>query len=285
MPFHLRKLLPCTIGSPFPKILNTNTHGTSSIISPPLSPTSSTSPAQSKQSTAVQQLYQLQKRHSSTSSSNTASSTASSNSSAPEKPKSSSTTQSKAVGQQQQQQELPKMTERATFAAGCFWGVEKAFQKHFKNDNIKTRVGYIGGIDAHPTYKKVCSGITRHAEAVSIEYTPSPTITYPLLVEFFYRMHDPTTLNSQGPDRGTQYRSAIFAHSSDQADIARRVTKEVQEARYGRKKIVTEIVWREGSSNGAGAGGHAWYDAEEYHQKYLDKNPHGYECPSHFLRW
>ncbi|KAK3830146.1 MAG: hypothetical protein JOS17DRAFT_685350 [Linnemannia elongata] len=186
------------------------------------------------------------------------------------------------------------MTERATFAAGCFWGVEKAFQKHFKDDKIKTRVGYIGGYDAHPTYKKVCSGITRHAEALTLEYTPSLTISYPILCEFFYRMHDPTTLNSQGPDRGTQYRSAIFAHSPEQAEIARRVTKEVQEARYGRKKIVTEIVWKEeeassgdGSSGlvGIRAGAHKWYDAEEYHQKYLDKNPHGYECPSHFLRW
>ncbi|KAF9298816.1 Peptide-methionine (S)-S-oxide reductase [Linnemannia elongata] len=184
------------------------------------------------------------------------------------------------------------MTERATFAAGCFWGVEKAFQKHFKDDNIKTRVGYIGGIDAHPTYKKVCSGITRHAEALTLEYTPSPTINYPILCEFFYRMHDPTTLNSQGPDRGTQYRSAIFAHSPEQAEIARRVTKEVQETRYGRKKIVTEIVWKEEGSAGDHSGGKGiwagalkWFDAEEYHQKYLDKNPHGYECPSHFLRW
>ncbi|KAF9102618.1 Peptide-methionine (S)-S-oxide reductase [Mortierella sp. GBA35] len=135
------------------------------------------------------------------------------------------------------------MTEKATFAAGCFWGVEKAFQKHFKDEHIKTRVGYIGGTDAHPTYKKVCSGITRHAEALQIEYTPSPSITYPLLVEFFYRMHDPTTLNAQGPDRGTQYRSAIFTHSPEQQEIAKRVTTEVQEKHYKRRRIVTEVVY------------------------------------------
>ncbi|KAK3839833.1 MAG: hypothetical protein J3R72DRAFT_468416 [Linnemannia gamsii] len=187
------------------------------------------------------------------------------------------------------------MTERATFAAGCFWGVEKAFQKHFKDENIKTRVGYIGGIDAHPTYKKVCSGLTQHAEALQLEYTPTPTFTYSTLVEFFFRMHDPTTLNAQGPDRGTQYRSAIFAHSPEQVDIAKKVKSQVQEKHFTNKKIVTEVVYKEGSptamttttrSHGIGVpGGHVWYDAEEYHQKYLDKNPHGYECPSHFLRW
>ncbi|KAG0017516.1 Peptide-methionine (S)-S-oxide reductase [Entomortierella chlamydospora] len=166
------------------------------------------------------------------------------------------------------------MTEKATFAAGCFWGVEKAFQKHYKDEYIKTRVGYIGGTDKNPTYHKVCTGITNHAEALQIDYTPNEKINYPALVEFFYRMHDPTTLNSQGPDRGTQYRSAIFYHSPEQEEIAKRVTAEVQEKHYAGKKIVTQI---------ASAG--TWYDAEEYHQKYLDKNPYGYECPSHYLRW
>ncbi|KAG0325063.1 Peptide-methionine (S)-S-oxide reductase [Dissophora globulifera] len=166
------------------------------------------------------------------------------------------------------------MTEKATFAAGCFWGVEKAFQRHFKNELTKTRVGYIGGIDNHPTYKKVCSGNTNHAEALQIEYTPSEKINYATVVEFFYRMHDPTTLNYQGPDRGTQYRSAIFFHSPEQEEIAHQVTKEVQEKHFAGQKIVTQIV-----------SASTWYDAEDYHQKYLDKNPHGYECPSHFLRW
>ncbi|KAG0258060.1 Peptide-methionine (S)-S-oxide reductase [Mortierella polycephala] len=165
-------------------------------------------------------------------------------------------------------------TEKATFAAGCFWGVEKAFQKQFKGEYLKTRVGYIGGTDHYPTYKKVCSGTTHHAEALQIEYTPSEKLNYPSLVEFFYRMHDPTTLNSQGPDRGTQYRSAIFFHSPEQEQIAMQVTLDVQEKHYKNKRIVTQI---------APAG--QWFDAEDYHQKYLDKNPHGYECPSHFLRW
>ncbi|KAF9431449.1 Peptide-methionine (S)-S-oxide reductase [Entomortierella beljakovae] len=169
------------------------------------------------------------------------------------------------------------MTETATFAAGCFWGVEKAFQKFYKDETITTSVGYTGGIDTNPNYKKVCSGSSKdsnHAEALRIVYTPNEKINYPNLVEFFYRMHDPTTVNSQGPDVGTQYRSAIFFHSPEQEQIAKKVTAEVQEKHYQGKKIVTEII-------GAGE----WFDAEEYHQKYLDKNPGGYECPSHFLRW
>ncbi|KAF9895770.1 Peptide-methionine (S)-S-oxide reductase, partial [Lobosporangium transversale] len=119
----------------------------------------------------------------------------------------------------------------------------------------------------------VCLGNTEHAEALQIEYIPSEKINYPLLVEFFYRMHDPTTLNYQGPDRGTQYRSAIFYHSPEQKEIAERVTADIQSKHYQKKKIVTQI-----------APAATWYDAEEYHQKYLDRNPFGYECPSHFLR-
>ncbi|KAF9274028.1 Peptide-methionine (S)-S-oxide reductase [Mortierella alpina] len=165
------------------------------------------------------------------------------------------------------------MTDKATFAAGCFWGVEKAFQKQFQGEQFTTRVGYTGGADDHPTYEKVCNGGTQHAEALQIEFHPSKTLSYPVLVEFFYRMHDPTTLNAQGPDRGTQYRSAIFYHSPEQQDIAHQVTAAVQAAHF-KNKIVTQIV-------PAGT----WFDAEDYHQKYLEKNPQGYECPSHYLRW
>ncbi|KAF9971113.1 Peptide-methionine (S)-S-oxide reductase [Actinomortierella ambigua] len=165
-------------------------------------------------------------------------------------------------------------TETATFAAGCFWGVEKAFQRFYKDQDIKTRVGYTGGNSDSPDYKTVCSGSTNHAEALEIVYTPNDKINYAGLVEFFYRMHDPTTVNRQGPDVGTQYRSAIFYHTPEQKEIAERVTAEVQEKHYKGQKIVTEIKPAT-----------AWFDAEEYHQKYLEKNPSGYECPSHFLRW
>ncbi|GBC08287.1 hypothetical protein RclHR1_00800014 [Rhizophagus clarus] len=167
--------------------------------------------------------------------------------------------------------------EKATFAAGCFWGVEHIFKKHF--NDIKTRVGYIGGSTSDPRYREVCSGNTGHAEACQIEFDPAKT-SYDTLVEFFYKTHDPTTLNKQGPDVGTQYRSAIFYHSLEQKEIAEKVTGRIQEKLnneknlYSGDKIVTEIIE---------AGD--WYDAEEYHQEYLVKNPSGYECPTHFVRW
>ncbi|RIA89515.1 peptide methionine sulfoxide reductase [Glomus cerebriforme] len=172
-----------------------------------------------------------------------------------------------------------KMTnlEKATFAAGCFWGVEHIFKKHF--NDIKTRVGYIGGKTRNPGYREVCSGSTGHAEACQIEFDPTKT-SYETLVEFFYKIHDPTTANKQGPDVGTQYRSAIFYHSLEQKELAEKVTKQVQERLDNDKKlysgndIVTEIVEAD-----------EWYDAEDYHQKYLEKNPSGYECPTHFVRW
>ncbi|KAF9920508.1 Peptide-methionine (S)-S-oxide reductase [Linnemannia zychae] len=291
MPPHLQNLLPFTASNALcfntitAKPITTNkTEANDGIIYSTHTSVTSNYPMQS--TTAVQQLHQLQQRYNNKSNSPRISTTSSINleSLLPEKSESNHMTQSTSLVL-----ELPVKTERATFAAGCFWGVEKAFQKHFKNDSIKTRVGYIGGIDAFPTYKKVCSGLTHHAEALQIEYTPSITISYPILVEFFYRMHDPTTLNSQGPDRGTQYRSAIFAHTPEQHEIARHVTQTVQESHYKNKRIVTEVVYKEGKANsrghGYGAGALAWYDAEEYHQNYLYKNPRGYECPSHFLRW
>ncbi|KAG0303256.1 Peptide-methionine (S)-S-oxide reductase [Dissophora globulifera] len=165
-------------------------------------------------------------------------------------------------------------TETATFAAGCFWGVQHSFERFYKDETIEVKVGYTGGDVNDPNYKQVCTGTTRHAEAIQIKYTPNDKINYANLVEFFYRMHDPTTVDAQGPDVGTQYRSSIFYHSPEQEQIAKRVTDEVQNKHYQGQKIVTLI-------DPAGE----WYDAEEYHQQYLDKNPEGYACPTHFLRW
>ena len=171
--------------------------------------------------------------------------------------------------------------ETATFAAGCFWGVEHIFLKHYppkENKGIvSTKVGYTGGDQyaKNPDYRLVCSGDTGHAEALRLEFDPS-IVSYAELVEHFYRTHDPTTVNRQGADQGTQYRSAIFFHSPEQESIARRVTEEIQAKHFTPKgqKIVTEI-----------SPATDWYDAEEYHQLYLFKNPSGYQCPSHRLHW
>ncbi|KAG1474163.1 hypothetical protein G6F56_000511 [Rhizopus delemar] len=164
-------------------------------------------------------------------------------------------------------------TEKATFAAGCFWGVEHIYNKHFQQFGIQTKVGYTGGHTLNPDYRSVCSGTTHHAEAVEIDFDPEK-ISFDILVEFFYKMHDPTTEDSQGPDIGTEYRSAIFYHSPEQKSIAQRVTAEVQEKHYKGNKIVTEIVPAS-----------IFYSAESYHQHYLTKHPGGYQCPTHFLRW
>ncbi|KAF6747223.1 peptide methionine sulfoxide reductase [Ephemerocybe angulata] len=169
----------------------------------------------------------------------------------------------------------------ATFASGCFWGVQHIFLKHFpptENKGIlNTAVGYTGGKEdiQDPSYEQVCSGQTNHAEAVRIEFDPA-VVSYDELVEFFYRTHDPTTSNRQGADQGTQYRSAIFYNTPEQETIAKRVTEEVQKKHFDPigKKIVTEVV-------PAGK----WWDAEDYHQLYLFKNPMGYQCPTHRLHW
>ncbi|EIM88142.1 peptide methionine sulfoxide reductase [Stereum hirsutum FP-91666 SS1] len=175
--------------------------------------------------------------------------------------------------------------EVATFAAGCFWGVEHIFLKQWpiKDDKgiLKTAVGYTGGKDAEelggkePDYRTVCTGVTGHAEALRIEFDPSK-VSYDELVEYFYRTHDPTTANRQGADTGTQYRSAIFFNTPEQETIAKRVTEEVQKKHFDPvgKKIVTSIEQAK-----------KWYDAEDYHQEYLFKNPSGYQCPTHRAHW
>ncbi|KAI9689262.1 MAG: Peptide-methionine (S)-S-oxide reductase [Bogoriella megaspora] len=168
---------------------------------------------------------------------------------------------------------VPEGAQRCTVAAGCFWGVEHMYRHTFEGKGLlDARVGYIGGDKSHPSYREVCSGRTGHAEALQVIYDPKQ-LTYRQLLEFFYKMHDPTTLNRQGPDTGSQYRSAIFFHDEEQEKVAKEVTDKVKKEWWKDGNVVTEVL-------PAGE----WWDAEAYHQKYLDINPGGYECPSHFLR-
>jgi len=147
--------------------------------------------------------------------------------------------------------------EKATFAAGCFWGVEAAFRQI--EGVTATRVGYTGGDFKNPTYKDVCSGTTGHAEAVEVEYDPS-RVTYEKLLEVFWENHDPTTLNRQGPDVGTQYRSAVFFLTPEQEAAAKASKEKLQRNGKYKRPIVTEI-------NPA----LEFYPAEDYHQQYLEK--------------
>ncbi len=147
------------------------------------------------------------------------------------------------------------MTEKATFGAGCFWGVESAFRQ--LPGVTQTRVGYAGGNTKDPSYEDVCSDTTGHAEAVEITYDPEQ-LTYEELLDVFWGKHDATQLNRQGWDVGTQYRSAVFFHSPEQEEAATRSKAEQQARTAGR--IVTEIV-------PAGE----FYEAEDYHQQYLEK--------------
>ena len=149
---------------------------------------------------------------------------------------------------------------KATFAAGCFWGVEELFS-HVKGVE-STQVGYAGGEFDNPTYNAVCSGGTGHAEAIEIEYDPSQ-ISYEDLLTIFWNNHNPTTPNQQGPDIGEQYRSVVFFHSKEQEDSAKTLKENLQDGalkRFGRK-IVTEILPAS-----------KFYGAEEYHQRYLEKS-------------
>lgn len=144
--------------------------------------------------------------------------------------------------------------EKATFAAGCFWGIEAAFRR--VEGVSDTSVGYIGGETENPTYEQVCSGQTGHAEAVQVTFDPS-RVSYEDLLELFWECHDPTTLNRQGPDIGTQYRSAIYTHSPAQVEAA----LESKEALFSKGvPVVTEVV----------AAGTYW-PAEDYHQQYFEK--------------
>ena len=149
-------------------------------------------------------------------------------------------------------------TEKAMFAEGCFWGVESTFRG--VEGVIDAAVGYTGGSLENPTYEDVCGGRTGHAEAVLVEFDPD-RVSYADLLRVFWDTHDPTTLNRQGPDRGSQYRSAIFYFTPEQERIARESMAEEQKSGRFRKAIVTEI---------AAAG--PFYRAEEYHQRYNEKH-------------
>jgi peptide-methionine (S)-S-oxide reductase len=147
--------------------------------------------------------------------------------------------------------------QKATFGAGCFWGVEKAFQ-HVKGVR-STKVGYMGGHLKNPTYEDVCTDKTGHVEVVQISFDEKK-ISYEKLLEIFWDIHDPTQLNRQGPDRGTQYRSVIFYYDKQQKQIAEISKKKQQESGKFKNSIVSEIITVK-----------VFYPAEEYHQKYLEK--------------
>jgi peptide-methionine (S)-S-oxide reductase len=148
--------------------------------------------------------------------------------------------------------------EKATFGAGCFWGVESAFRQIAGVTDAA--VGFMGGTTANPSYRDVCTGRTGHAEVTQVTFDPA-RVSYELLLDVFWEIHDPTTLNRQGPDHGTQYRSAIFYHSPEQEAAARASLQKLEAAKKFARPIVTQIV---------PAGD--FYRAEEYHQRYFEKN-------------
>lgn len=149
---------------------------------------------------------------------------------------------------------------RATFAAGCFWGPEDVFRRVSGVESVT--VGYAGGSTEHPTYEQVCTGLTGHAESVQVLFDPLKT-SYTTLLRVFWELHDPTQLNRQGPDVGSQYRSAVFYHDEQQKAEAQQSKRELEQSGRLSGPIVTEIV----------PAGRFW-PAEEYHQRFLEKNPH-----------
>lgn len=154
------------------------------------------------------------------------------------------------------------MAEKATFAAGCFWGVEDLFMQ--QPGVLRTQVGYTGGHTNNPTYREVCDDTTGHAEAVLIEFDPA-VVSYAQLLNLFFRLHDPTTLNRQGPDIGSQYRSAIYVHTAQQEAEAKNAKAVLGQSGRFTRPVVTEIVPAV-----------TFFPAEEYHQQYNQKN--GYRC-------
>jgi methionine-S-sulfoxide reductase len=160
------------------------------------------------------------------------------------------------------------MIKQAYLAGGCFWGMEKHLRE--LHGVIDTQVGYMGGQNSAPTYEQVCQGNTGHAEVVCVTYDESQ-LSFKQLIRYFFRMHDPTTLNRQGGDIGSQYRSAIFTSDESEKIIISGLISQIDNSQVFRGKIVTSIEPSE-----------KFYEAEAYHQDYLEKNPNGYNC--HLLR-
>lgn len=158
------------------------------------------------------------------------------------------------------------MTETATFAAGCFWGVEQAFRE--RDGVIATEVGYTGGHTDNPTYEAICRKTTGHAEAVLVTFDPS-RVSYDELLSLFWKIHDPTQINRQGPDVGDQYRTAIFTHSDEQAETATK-SKAAEDASGRHARPVATLIQPAGK----------WWKAEDYHQQYFEKRGGG-ACAIH----
>ena len=159
-------------------------------------------------------------------------------------------------------------TERALLAGGCFWGLEDLIRK--QPGVLRTRVGYTGGAYDNPTYNDVKTGVTGHAEAVEIVFDPA-VMSYERLLRWFFQIHDPTTKDRQGNDRGSQYRSAIWFTTDQQRETARAVMEKVEASGVWPGPLVTEL-------SPAGV----FTEAEDYHQDYLEKHPNGYTC--HYVR-
>ncbi|QLQ80059.1 hypothetical protein HG537_0D00590 [Torulaspora globosa] len=163
-----------------------------------------------------------------------------------------------------------------TIAAGCFWGTEHIYRKHFGDKIIDYKVGYANGNESKKdnkdsiSYERVTKGDTNFAEVLQVSYNPQ-VVSLKSLVDFFFRIHDPTTVDSQGPDVGTQYRSALFAHTPEDLKELQNLKEKWQPKWDNKIKTQIEMI-----SN--------FYDAEDYHQLYLDKNPYGYSCPTHYVR-
>lgn len=158
--------------------------------------------------------------------------------------------------------------EKALLGAGCFWGVDKILKSI--PGIVSTEVGYAGGTTKNPTYEEVCTGKTDHAEVVLVGFDPS-VISYEAVLDIFFRLHDPTTLNRQHNDIGTQYRSVIFTYNDEQRKMALEKIKQVDASRIFKTPIVTQVMTAPD-----------YFSAETYHQDYLIKNPSGYMC--HILR-